>query len=517
MMEEILRSFLKGAPGLEAATVDWGSRPRDAALPGVVLYLVSENNGHTHNQGANRATTARVQIDVFATTFGQAKTLARSIKTRLDGYNAAPFDGIFFDSARDLNEEGETGDARIFRTSQDFHVSYQSSSDGFEPVQPEVLRWITIDAADPIGLDVGDMLALDVGALVRSNLPSGQAPTYSVFLGALPSGATLNAGTGLVFGEVDASGLATFAIRAQAGDVFATQTFVVDVASASAPAPYFVATGGEVHDWTDPFGTLWRALDFTASGTLLVTTPGWVEGILAAGGGGGAPVSSTAGGGGGGAGGFERRRCYLPAGQYTVKVGAGGSSGYQGSSSSYASVGISPTVFSFVLGGGRGGTTSQNGGDSGGKASGGGGGGSASVAGTGGAGLEPAYGSAGGNGNASATQANQRGGGGGGYSAYGYPASTGRQGNGGGGVKVSLWEVLEFCGGGGGGGGNGTTGGNGIAVNGGGIGGNGGSAGAAGAANTGGGGGGAGGGASGIRLGGNGGSGRVIFVFERES
>lgn len=126
-MEEILRAFLKDAPGLEGVSVDWGSRPRDAALPGVVLYLVSENNGHTHNQGANRATRSRVQIDVFATTFGQAKVIARAIKARLDGYNVAPFSGIFFDSARDLNEEGETGDMRVFRTSQDFHVHYQAA------------------------------------------------------------------------------------------------------------------------------------------------------------------------------------------------------------------------------------------------------------------------------------------------------------------------------------------------------------------------------------------------------
>jgi hypothetical protein len=96
---------------------------------------------------------------------------------------------------------------------------------------------------------------------------------------------------------------------------------------------------------------------FTDSGTLTVTTAGFVDLIVVGGGGGGGWGTGNRGGGGGGAGGcFVKTSVYLPAGTHTITVGAGGTAG---SSTAIVANGTASSVADlyFGVGGGFGGQT----------------------------------------------------------------------------------------------------------------------------------------------------------------
>lgn len=81
---------------------------------------------------------------------------------------------------------------------------------------------------------------------------------------------------------------------------------------------YGVATGGTSLTAWSTGGFNYNGVKFTTDGTLTVSTAGLFDVCLIGGGGGGSR-------GGGGAGGLLIQTVYLPAGTYTVDVGAGGS------------------------------------------------------------------------------------------------------------------------------------------------------------------------------------------------
>lgn len=339
-------------------------------------------------------------------------------------------------------------------------------------------------------------------------------PSFSLVSGSLPPGLYMI--DGVIDGTPTGYGAfaATFSLTLPTGQ--STEVSVAFFAQDPDAIPDAVILGGEARTWTDTDGGVsvdYGAQDFMVSGTLTVIEAGWLEYILAGGGGAGATVSSTggSGGGGGGAGGFVRGRVFLPVGTYPVNVGSGGVSGSPGSSTFF---GMPGSFFSrTAVGGGPGGTAGTAGGSGG--CGGGGGGGASGAQGAGGVAVNEAYGSNGAVGVTSATVANRAGGGGGGFSGPGFSGSTASLANGGPGLRVVLWGILQFCGGGGAGAASGNTISWGRATNGGGSGSFSTNPGGAATPNTGGGGGGAPGGTSGTRLGGAGGSGRAIFIIKR--
>jgi prepilin-type N-terminal cleavage/methylation domain-containing protein len=261
-----------------------------------------------------------------------------------------------------------------------------------------------------------------------------------------------------------------------------------------------IAAGGDLVYTVNVEGTKYLVHEFKTIGTSLFNLMKGieVEFLVVGGGGGGGSACNGGAGGGGGAGGLLTNSANLSTGNYSITVGAGGSSDVSGQNSVFAS--------NTAIGGG---TQSTIGGS--------GGGGYHTVlgaAGTAGQGNRGGQGSAGVNN----TSKPKSGGGGGGYSTAGQDrfGETGTGGAGGAGLKSSITGVLVGYAGGGAGGAYGTGG---IATDGGGNGGGTGVNGSNGLANTGGGGGGAGAstGSCGIgnstRLGGSGGSGIVIVRY----
>ena len=230
-----------------------------------------------------------------------------------------------------------------------------------------------------------------------------------------------------------------------------------------------------------------KYLTFSSSGTLTVTTAGFLDVLIQGGGaGGGAQVAYAACGGGGAGQLVVLESLFLDVGNYTVTIGAGGSAGL--GTNVKAGIGNFSKIGTALLAGGGG-----PGCDGGGRGFYGANGGASDGQGSTG-GLSVSNGFNGGKG-AALTNA----GGGGGTSAVGADGAGTTGGAGGAGISSSITGTAVTYGGGGGGGAS-VTGGAGGA-GGGGAGGGAGQNGTAGTANTGGGGGG------GNNVGSNGGAG----------
>lgn len=106
--------------------------------------------------------------------------------------------------------------------------------------------------------------------------------------------------------------------------------------------PYGVATGTPAISATYADGGFnWKRIDFTASSTLVVTQEGIFDLLMVSGGGGGGDSTGYSEGGGGGAGSqFFNETIFIPAGTYTVTIGAGGANNVYSSQTWGTSSGI---------------------------------------------------------------------------------------------------------------------------------------------------------------------------------
>jgi hypothetical protein len=75
-------------------------------------------------QGNTGHAAARVQIDVYAPAYRDAKVTARVIDAVLSGYSGGMFQGVFLMAQRDLTEM-DAGDVNpLFRISSDYMIHY---------------------------------------------------------------------------------------------------------------------------------------------------------------------------------------------------------------------------------------------------------------------------------------------------------------------------------------------------------------------------------------------------------
>jgi hypothetical protein len=302
---------------------------------------------------------------------------------------------------------------------------------------------------------------------------SGGTLVYSISAGALPSGASINSGTGAISGVVDTAETANFTVQVTDGTNTVTRAF-----SATIINPYVAATGGTITESGD-----FKIHTFTGDGTFTVTSAGnpvgstTVDYLVIAGGAGG---GSSEGGGGGGAGGYRHSFPNPATGglpvsvqAYPVSVGSGGAGPAVDAASGIRGLSGNPSSFSTITsagggGGGGGAGAAHNPGNAGGS----GGGGAARQqvcasinppggANQGGAGntpsVSPPQGNPGGNSHGEADTGRDAGGGGGGAGAAGATTSTptpttANSGAGGAGAASSITGSSVTRAGGGGGG-----------------------------------------------------------------
>ena len=127
-MEGALRSrLLAAAPvtALAAQRIYWVDRPQATALPAITLQIIDENRAQ-HMGGFQGLQMATVQVDIWATTYAQGKTLKEAVIAALVPeitINGVTF-GRAFVRARDLSERTDT--QFIHRPSLDFTINYSA-------------------------------------------------------------------------------------------------------------------------------------------------------------------------------------------------------------------------------------------------------------------------------------------------------------------------------------------------------------------------------------------------------
>lgn len=116
--------------------INWGQHMATAGGPYIVMHLISLNEGLTM-QGRDGLETARVQIDVYALTFGTAIEMGRSLKSLLHGYQGGGFRLIQFSGMRSLREGGAgslqggaNGGEALYRASLDFITHWRNENAG---------------------------------------------------------------------------------------------------------------------------------------------------------------------------------------------------------------------------------------------------------------------------------------------------------------------------------------------------------------------------------------------------
>ncbi len=110
--------------GLVSTRIDWGQRPQNAAFPSIVLQTISDPRP-VHLKDYENARSTLVQMDVYATTYAAALSIARAaiavlkVPATLSGKVFGP---AFVDSQRDTVEP--SGTTNIHRQSIDFSIRH---------------------------------------------------------------------------------------------------------------------------------------------------------------------------------------------------------------------------------------------------------------------------------------------------------------------------------------------------------------------------------------------------------
>lgn len=242
--------------------------------------------------------------------------------------------------------------------------------------------------------DAGKTVTLSNASAVALTVPTNASVAYAVGSGI----ALINLGAGTVTvagaGGVTVNG-STLTMSQYDGMVLrktATDTWIAIKGGGSPKASISSTTGSPATGNVTYSGTTWDYWKWTASGTVTTGISGLLD-IVVVGGGAGGGTTGNFGGGKGGGGAVISKRIWVPAGTYSIQIGATASVGATGNGS----------VFDKYLGigggyGGAGGT--GGGGGAGGAGASGGGGGYEGAGGAAGAALyNGAFGYAGQNGN----------------------------------------------------------------------------------------------------------------------
>lgn len=123
-MEEAISNLLLGnatVAGMVGDRVNWAARP-GADLPAITLHRITGQRDATMS-GRTGLVSSTVQIDVWGSTYSQAKKLARAVIPALPQTPGATLQGVFINSESD-RFEGEDP-APLYRTRIDISVWHQ--------------------------------------------------------------------------------------------------------------------------------------------------------------------------------------------------------------------------------------------------------------------------------------------------------------------------------------------------------------------------------------------------------
>lgn len=126
-MQREFRALLTGSAAVaalvSAQAIAWGAPMQGTRLPAVALHLIDDADGMTM-QGPDGLWQGRVQVDVYALSYGDTRTIADAVIAALHGFRGGGFRGIFLAQQRDRYETGASD--RPFRISIDFMTHWRA-------------------------------------------------------------------------------------------------------------------------------------------------------------------------------------------------------------------------------------------------------------------------------------------------------------------------------------------------------------------------------------------------------
>lgn len=101
--------------------------PQGSAFPAITIHLIS-NVPHMSKSGPSKTDFARVQVDVYGTTYQSAYQTAELVRTALQvttpgTFNAVTVQVIEYDGEIEMVED-QAGFAGVYHVSQDYIVNY---------------------------------------------------------------------------------------------------------------------------------------------------------------------------------------------------------------------------------------------------------------------------------------------------------------------------------------------------------------------------------------------------------
>lgn len=126
-MQQDFRALLTGSAEVAALApaqaIAWGAPMQGTRPPAIALHLIDNADGMTM-QGPNGLWQGRVQVDVYALSYGETRAVADAVIAALHGFRGGGFRGIFLAQQRDHHETGAVD--RPFRISIDFMTHWRA-------------------------------------------------------------------------------------------------------------------------------------------------------------------------------------------------------------------------------------------------------------------------------------------------------------------------------------------------------------------------------------------------------
>lgn len=127
-MEEDVIGVLTASAAVTAfsPSVNWGEHPQGGAYPAIVLNVIDNAPGLTH-QGGDGFYQGRVQVDCYARTFTEARNLSLAVSDALHGYRGDGLRLAIHVATRSSREVAASEADRLFRFGLDFLTHWRTT------------------------------------------------------------------------------------------------------------------------------------------------------------------------------------------------------------------------------------------------------------------------------------------------------------------------------------------------------------------------------------------------------